>query len=138
MSPVLTICPAHFTNIDLVTLIISGDEYNYKALPYEIFSGLLLVPSSSVQIFSSVFCCQSFSELWYPPPLQARETQWTLELGALLEAHSEAGEIYYKHLHWCNRSLSCLIKGLNIIDGDHTSVTAKQKVSPFEPLWCIS
>jgi hypothetical protein len=56
ISSMRATCPA-----DFITLIIFGDKKRFEAHHCVIFSILLLLPLSSVQIFSSALCSQ---KLW--------------------------------------------------------------------------
>jgi hypothetical protein len=51
--PIRSTFPAHLNLLDLIILIILGDEYNYEAPHYTVFSNHLSPHPSSVQIFSS-------------------------------------------------------------------------------------
>jgi hypothetical protein len=52
-------CPAHLILLDFINLIIYGKSISYEAPHYAIFSNLLSLRSSSVQIFSSTPCFQT-------------------------------------------------------------------------------
>jgi hypothetical protein len=68
-SPIRDTYPAQLILLDLIILIMFGEEYSYEAPLYAVFSNLPSVHLSSDQIFSSAPCCQTPSV--YLPPLMS-------------------------------------------------------------------
>ena len=63
-SPVCVASLTHLILFHFIIPIIFGKAYNHEASHYTVFQILLLLPSSYVQIFSTLPCSQSVSLMW--------------------------------------------------------------------------
>jgi hypothetical protein len=70
LLPIRATCTTHLILFYFNILIILGEEYSYEDPRYAIFSNLLSLHPSSVQIFSSASCSQTFSV--YVPTLSTQ------------------------------------------------------------------
>jgi hypothetical protein len=68
-SPIHATCPAHHIVVDLIILIILGEEYNHKTPRCAVFPTLPSSHPSLVHMSSSAPCSQTPSD--YVPPLMS-------------------------------------------------------------------
>jgi hypothetical protein len=68
LFPIRATCLTHLILLDLIVLIILGEDTSYEVPHYALFSNLLSTHLSSVQILSSAPCSQ-ISSVYVPPLL---------------------------------------------------------------------
>jgi hypothetical protein len=65
VSPVRATCPAHLILLDLITLLIFVEEYNYETPRFAIFYIFLLISLNEAHIYSWTPCYETHSSSRY-------------------------------------------------------------------------